>query len=333
MTLTFTQSDLAELWDSTAQTQPTSMMLDDFESLSLLPSCLGTGYTRHFELAPGMYLGLIDREHLQDWSVQVPVHDHLIQIGVLLSGVLDAEGAHPTLGGNRAYFSGSGISPGYREHHYAGQRLTMVNVELEPALLKPLFGQEGQLEPELKSLLCKGQDWKASFYPTLTPAMRSLAQQIWNAPYRGMTRRMYLQAKVWELLAMQIDLVMKDQATANTTIRLKPDTVTRLHYAKEILTQQLEHSPSLSEVAQRVGVSDRTLRRGFRELFGTTVISYLTQARMKRAEQLLREQEMTVADVANLVGYEHLGHFAAAFKRQFGITPRDCLAGRRSAFR
>jgi AraC-like DNA-binding protein len=325
MVLTFTQSDLEELWNSTAQSQPISTVLDDFESLSRLPSCLGTGHTRHFELSPGMYLALLSREHQQDWSVYVPDHDHLIQIGVLLSGVVDAEGAHPTLGGDRAYFSGSGISPGYRECYYGGQHLVMVNVEVEPNLLEPLFNEEGQSGRELKALLCKGQDWKVSFYPTMTPALRSLAQQIWNAPYRGTARRMYLQAKVWELLAMQIDLVMADQTATIPTIKLRPDTIARLHYAKDILTQQLEHSPLLSEVAQQVGVSDRTLRRGFRELFGTTPLAYLTQQRMHRARHLLQQGTLTVAEVAQTVGYGHLGHFATAFKREFGMTPGGCL--------
>lgn len=320
MALTFTQSDWDELWDSTAQTQPTTR-LDDFESVSLLPSCLGSGHTRHFELAPGMDLSLTDRENNQDWSLKVPAHDHLIQVGIWLAGVLDAEGAHPTLGGNRAYFSGAGISPGYRECYYAGQRLMIVNVELQPDLLEPLFAQDERSGTELKALLCKGQNWKASFYPTMTSPLRSLAQQIWNAPYHGMARRMYLQAKVWELLAMQIDLIMADQITTSTKTGLKPDTIARLHYAREILTQQLEHPPLLSEVAQQVGVSDRTLRRGFQELFGTTPLAYLTQLRMHRARHLLQQGNWTVAEVARTVGYGHLGHFATAFKREFGMNP------------
>ena len=81
----------------------------------------------------------------------------------------------------------------------------------------------------------------------------------------------------------------------------------------------------LTELAAQVGVCDRTLRRGFRDLFGTTVIGYLTQQRMIKAEQLLRHGDYTVAEVANKVGYTHLGHFAAAFRKQFGVSPRECL--------
>jgi AraC-like DNA-binding protein len=65
-------------------------------------------------------------------------------------------------------------------------------------------------------------------------------------------------------------------------------------------------------------------------VFGTTVVGYLTQQRMKQVEQRLREGNFTVAEVANQVGYAHLGHFAAGFKRQFGITPSQALAGKRA---
>ena len=77
-----------------------------------------------------------------------------------------------------------------------------------------------------------------------------------------------------------------------------------------------------------VGVSDRTLRRGFQELFSTTVFGYLASQRMSKAQWLLREEKLTVAEVAVMVGYSNPSHFAGAFKRQFGMTPRECLAGK-----
>jgi AraC-like DNA-binding protein len=51
---------------------------------------------------------------------------------------------------------------------------------------------------------------------------------------------------------------------------------------------------------------------------------------MEKAEQFLRGSNMTVAEVANLVGYSHLGHFAAAFKKKYGITPKEILLGKKS---
>jgi AraC-like DNA-binding protein len=77
--------------------------------------------------------------------------------------------------------------------------------------------------------------------------------------------------------------------------------------------------------------------RGFKQLFGTTVIGYSMQQRLKRAERLLRQGDTaglqgkrTVTEVARLLGYGNLWYFTTVFKRQFGITPSECLAGKKS---
>ena len=109
------------------------------------------------------------------------------------------------------------------------------------------------------------------------------------------------------------------------------DSSNKTKWYKDILTTQLENPSSLLELAQQVGVSDRTLQRGFQELFGTTVFCYLRNLCMEQAEQLLRHQQMRVSAVAPAVGYCHLGHFTEAFKRKFGITPKQCQRGKVNA--
>jgi len=173
------------------------------------------------------------------------------------------------------------------------------------------------------------QFWKAAVYPPVTPQMRSLAQQIWNVPYCGVAKRLYLQAKVFELLALHLDLIAGQSDSTQSSPGLKPETINCLHQAREILTMQFENQPSLPELAQRVGVSDRTLQRGLKALFKTTAVGHLKQRRLEQTEWLLRQGKHTVAEVANWVSYGHLGHFATAFKQPFGITPSQCLMGKR----
>ncbi|MEI2580887.1 AraC family transcriptional regulator [Scytonema sp. PRP1] len=201
---------------------------------------------------------------------------------------------------------------------------------MPPDLLASFFpDEEGEIPHQLR-LLAKGDEWQTLLYPETTAAIRGVAQQIVNCPYQGMTKRIYLQAKVLELMALQLAPILSAQDGLQPSPRLKPETITRIHYAKEILLTRLENPPSLLELAQMIGVSDRTLRYGFRELFGTTVFGYITNKRMQQAEQLLREGKLSVAEVANLVGYAHQGHFATAFKRKFGITPSESLLGKRN---
>lgn len=333
MTLSFTESDLDELCQQTAATRPPAQRPDDFETddfeiVEVELKGLGHGYERSLQLLPGLWLSFYEQVSQQDWRLEVEAHDHLIQMGVWLSGCIDFDAVHPTLGGTCGYFSGSGVSPAYIEKHRGGQYLAAVNIELQPQLLAS-FLADGQYCSEIQKQLFKGQDWKVSFYPTVTPAMRSLAHQMWHAPYHGTVKRMYLQAKVFELLAMHLDAIALE--SKQTHPHLKPETIGCLHHARDILTRQFENPPSLSALAQQVGVSERTLQRGFRELFDTTAFQYLQTLRMERAEQLLRSREMRVSDVAHAVGYIHLGHFTQAFKRRFGITPKQCQMGQVNA--
>ncbi|MBE9051360.1 helix-turn-helix transcriptional regulator [Nostocales cyanobacterium LEGE 11386] len=332
MTLILSQSDLDELYQQAAQPQVQNFVLDSFERLEGVPEILGQGYNRIMKLSPGVWLNFSDCEYHQDLMVKTPAHDHRIQISIFLSGMIYFDDVHPNIGGTHSYFSGSGISPSYIEKYRAGECLTCVNVEIEPELLDSFLLEDGQYSSDIQKLLFKGEDWKTSFYPTVTPAMRSLAQQMWNAPYRGTAKRMYLQAKVFELIAMHLDWISAEREAIHDSTGLKAETIARIHHAKEILTTQLEYPPSLCELAQQVGISVSTLHRGFPLLFNTTVVGYLTQQRLQKAEMLLRQGNCKVAEVANLVGYSHLGNFAAAFKRQYGITPSQCLAGKKAVF-
>lgn len=205
-----------------------------------------------------------------------------------------------------------------------------VNIHLPPDLLLTFFpNEEGEIPHQLR-LLTKGNDWQTLLYPETTAAIQGIARQIVNCPYQDLTKQMYLQAKVLELMALQLAPILAVQNRQQPSPRLKVETIARIYYAKEILLSRLENPPSLLELAQMVEVSDRTLQRGFQELFGTTAFRYLTDKRIEWAEQLLRQGNMTIAEVGNKIGYSHLGHFAAAFKRRFGITPSQSLIGKKS---
>ena len=61
---------------------------------------------------------------------------------------------------------------------------------------------DGEL-PQLR-FLAKTNEWQTLVYPKTTTAIQTVAQQILNCPYQGMTKRLYLQAKVLELMALQL---------------------------------------------------------------------------------------------------------------------------------
>jgi AraC-like DNA-binding protein len=351
MTITLTSKDYDELWEEGTAYSTSNPVLEPFEYFYETPKKLGLGYCRRIEVYPQLWLSIFDKEYYHDLIFQIPVNNHPLQFGALVLGkYTDTYGQ---VGEGHTFISGGGVQHKFNTFYHQSQRILGIDIEMPPELLTSFFpGKDGKILPQLK-FLAKENDWQTLLFPKTNPVIIGVAQQIINCPYQGTAKRMYLQGKVIELMALQLAPFLADNERTNESTlgrhfrgdgtryaeaspsvsqippRLKKDTIAKIYHAKEILQVRLEHPPLLSELAQQVGISESTLQRGFQILFGTTVFGYLTQKRMEQAHHLLRDNNLTVAEVANIVGYAHLGHFAAAFKRKFGMTPRECFLGKK----
>ncbi|VEP17006.1 Regulatory protein [Hyella patelloides LEGE 07179] len=217
------------------------------------------------------------------------------------------------------------------EQFWAGDCLKLLRMEIDLAYIRNFATELNTIPKHLQALIENENPQRFHFkVGGVTLQMQTIVEQISCHPYHGAIAKMYLEAKVLELLALQLSQLSESNPDA-TNSTLKNKNIDRIYQARDILVNQLENPPSISELTQQVGISDFTLRRGFQEIFGTTVIGYLTSLRLEQAKLLLREKKLSVAEVANSVGYTHLGYFAKVFKRQFGITPSECLAGRLSS--
>lgn len=78
---------------------------------------------------------------------------------------------------------------------------------------------------------------------------------------------------------------------------------------------------TVESLARRVALSRSTFAERFRRLAGETPMEYLARWRMHRAAQLLRDDQESVAVIAERVGYESEAAFAKAFKRLVGVAP------------
>jgi AraC family transcriptional regulator, regulatory protein of adaptative response / DNA-3-methyladenine glycosylase II len=79
--------------------------------------------------------------------------------------------------------------------------------------------------------------------------------------------------------------------------------------------------PSVTDVAARLGVSDRHLRRIFETHLGVSPLQYLQTRRLLCAKQLLTDTRMSVADVALASGFASLRRFNAAFLQHYRLAP------------
>lgn len=85
----------------------------------------------------------------------------------------------------------------------------------------------------------------------------------------------------------------------------------------------------LADAAEACGVSSGYLSRLFGDQLGLSFIDYLTQVRMRVAEDLLVENKLPIKEIAYAVGYQDPNYFSRIFKRQKGIAPTSYLQEKR----
>jgi AraC family transcriptional regulator len=94
-----------------------------------------------------------------------------------------------------------------------------------------------------------------------------------------------------------------------------------LEEARERIHAELAARPSLSGLADSVGVHPVTLARAFRRAFGCTGGEYIRNVRLERAAHQLTETEMSLAEIALEAGFSDQSHFSNLFRHRTGLPP------------
>jgi transcriptional regulator GlxA family with amidase domain len=85
----------------------------------------------------------------------------------------------------------------------------------------------------------------------------------------------------------------------------------------------VEEPVSPARLARELGVSQRQLERLSKRYLGCTPAKFHAQLRLQRARRMLRQTELSVAEIAIACGFVSLSHFAKAYRRQFSVSPRQ----------
>lgn len=154
----------------------------------------------------------------------------------------------------------------------------------------------------------------------IDPAIHQLVRQIVENPYKGDLQQLFLLSKSIELLVLCAESC--DQARQQAPVYIKhPSDKEKLNAVRELINERLDSPPNLSEIARTVGLNEYKLKRGFKELYRTTVFGYLSEQRLLLARQYLQDTQKTAAEIGAELGYATPQHFNNAFKKRFGTTP------------
>lgn len=151
----------------------------------------------------------------------------------------------------------------------------------------------------------------------------TLAEQMLNPPgYDPLLERLYLESRALDITCEALGSLGERAPCAG----LRPREHLRVQRLTELLDSGAADDWTLERIAREVGVNATTLQRQFRALRGMTLFEYQRTRRLLQARQALERDGVSVNEAAWRAGYNSPANFATAFKRQFGVSPKQVRA-------
>ncbi len=135
----------------------------------------------------------------------------------------------------------------------------------------------------------------------VTPEMRSIINELITCERTGILKQMFIESKILKLLMLQLE--QHELSQKKNLKYIKEYDVEKIHQAKIILDGSIAKAVSLIELAHLVGLNDFKLKRGFKEIYNTTVYNYLYEQRMQEAKKMLLNSSTPVNEIASSCGY------------------------------
>ncbi|MEP6597355.1 MAG: AraC family transcriptional regulator [Ginsengibacter sp.] len=157
---------------------------------------------------------------------------------------------------------------------------------------------------------------------TIDLSIQHVIQQIIQSKYSEGLQQLFLLSKSIELLVLSTEAYITAKANSNIFIKNNSDKE-KIIAARDIINDQLQTPPNLSDLSKMIGLNEYKLKHGFKEIFKTTVFNYLTEQRLNLALSYLHNTQKSVAEIAFEMGYSTPQHFNNSFRKKFGITPNS----------
>lgn len=328
MAKVLTGSEIAEILQAYRADGNLSEYREGPETFVRAPQFLARGYGRKICLRQGLHLSIMDFQKRQIHQYQI--RQHPPSMPLTLSYYLTGGCQVSNDGLKTAYEEVAGKSYLYCvpntaefEKYPAQCRICRIQIQISPELLQGFSDRLSEWPTELKQAIEQPEQALFCLPSRITPAQQQVLKQILEWPYHGLTRQLYLEGKVLELLALQFSQFTTGQPDHPSA--LKPRDLDRIYEARDILIQNLDAPPSLTTLSRRVHLNENKLSQGFRQVFNMTVFGYLHNHRMEQARQLLQTDSLNVQEIACRVGYASRSSFVAAFKKKFNVAPSHYL--------
>jgi AraC family transcriptional regulator len=162
---------------------------------------------------------------------------------------------------------------------------------------------------------------------SLCSRTRQVLEALLNHNYTGSLENIFINAQTQMLLLYSLECMLGEKDVEGFQCKFLANDADRgkINLAREILLEHIGEPLTIRELSRKVAINECYLKKGFKELFGTTIFDFYQGQRMEHARYLLYEKGLSVTDVSVMLGYSSISHFSTAFKKHTGLKPCELL--------
>jgi len=209
------------------------------------------------------------------------------------------------------------------------QDIKSINFIVKKEFFVKNFGSHA-LSDEVLSSLKKEYANQILKYDKTNFKTQTIAKEIFDNSFDSELDTLFFKAKSLELLYFELSHLF-DSKIQNTQDKIKftQYDIEALNLAKEILLNNMQNPPSLTELSKLVKLNEFKLKMGFNKFFGISPYKYLHEQKMQKAKKLLEKGELNATEIALEVGYKYIHSFSKAFTQRFGMSPKSIMKSRK----
>lgn len=147
---------------------------------------------------------------------------------------------------------------------------------------------------------------------------KHILRKIKENPYNGHLAQIYNENYLYELVFFIFDYIIPKE---KKNIRISKKDKKMIYKANDIIRENLQFAPTISELSRMISTNEDKLKKGFKIFFKKTIFEALTDYRMKHAIENIKNNEMSIDEIAFESGYKSTSSFIKVFKKKFDITP------------
>ncbi|MFN8247666.1 MAG: AraC family transcriptional regulator [Ferruginibacter sp.] len=156
---------------------------------------------------------------------------------------------------------------------------------------------------------------------------RMVIEALLNHNYTDTLENIFINAQTQILLLYSMDCMLGEKEETAFACKFLANEADRekIIKAREILLQHIGDPITIKALSRKVAINECYLKKGFKEIFGTTIFDFYQGQRMEHAKYLLYDKGLSVTEVSLMLGYSSISHFSTAFKKHTGIKPCELL--------